>query len=352
MHPILSDKKKLIIYIVAWGVIGILSGLFLSYITENSPLFSVVFTLPILLVYSQVNLSTWYLCKAFPIEKNSVWKILLVAAISVVAVSSLWTVFSWGWLYIVEQFFNTPFVGLSTTSFLLIIYGAGKQLFLITLALSYLYAAFEKSRDAERRAYELRLLAQSAELRALRMQIDPHFLFNSLNSISALTAHDTEAARRMTMTLADYFRKSLLFGSKETISLQEELSLLTHYLDIEKIRFGSRLGIQQNIDPLALACKIPPLLLQPLLENAIKHGIAHSVEGGTVLISAQKKNDRLFLSIENPIDEDRPKSKGTGLGQHIVRKRLQTAYGNNGDLRTFINEKFYQVVLFLSAKES
>ena len=154
------------------------------------------------------------------------------------------------------------------------------------------------------------------------------------------------------MTLADYFRKSLLFGSKETISLQEELSLLTHYLDIEKIRFGSRLGIQQNIDPLALACKIPPLLLQPLLENAIKHGIAHSVEGGTVLISAQKKNDRLFLSIENPIDEDRPKSKGTGLGQHIVRKRLQTAYGDNGDLRTFINEKFYQVILFLPAKES
>lgn len=310
-----------------------------------------VFVVPLVLVYATMNLSAWYVCRAFPLEKNSVWQVLLVVAASVVLISSMWTLFAWFWMYIIEQISSVTLFPYPLYQVLLGILGVGKQIFIISLALSYLLVAFENSRNAERRAMELRFLAQSAELKALRMQIDPHFLFNSLNSISALTVHNAEDARTMTMTLADFFRKSLLFGGKEVISLNEELSLLNHYLDIEKIRFGKRLMVEQNIEEAALNCLIPPLLLQPLLENAIKHGISNTIDGGTILISAQKKSDRLFLAIENPIDPDAPRKRGTGLGIDIVKKRLQTSYGDNGDLKTFVNEKFFQVVLFLPAKE-
>jgi two-component system, LytTR family, sensor histidine kinase AlgZ len=323
----------------------------MTYVLEGQWLVSFIIAIPLVLVYSQINLSSWYLAKVFPLDKTGFWKLISFIFISSVVMSTIWVGMCFGWIYIVNQFL--PVVQPQANQFLLILslYGFGEELFLVSLTVSYLLTLFESSRNAERRAFELRLLAQSAELKALRMQIDPHFLFNSLNSISALTVHNAEAARSMTMTLADFFRKSLLFGAKEVISLKEELSLLNHYLDIEKTRFGKRLNVEQNIEDGALNCLIPPLLLQPLLENAIKHGIADSIDGGTVLISAQRKSDRLFLAMENPIDSDAPKKRGAGLGMDIVKKRLQTAYGENGDLKTFINEKYFQVVIFLPAKE-
>lgn len=351
MHPILTDKKRIAIYLVIWGVIGLLSGFILTSVSGTGILFTALFALPVMLIYAEMNLSAWFICRAFPIEKTSIGRVLLAVAVSTVTISALWSFAAWLWLTAIESYFSVKIFPYETARIAAGIFAVGSQIFIISLALSYLLVAFEHSRNAERRAYELRLLAQSAELKALRMQIDPHFLFNSLNSISALTVHDSEAARSMTMTLADFFRKSLLFGAKDGITLKEELSLLNHYLDIEKIRFGKRLHVEQNIDNAALNCLIPPLLLQPLLENAIKHGIADALEGGTIHISAQRKSNRLFLAMENPIDPDSSKKHGTGLGMDIVRKRLQTAFGDEGDIKTFVNEKNFQVVLFLPVKE-
>ncbi len=349
MHPILSDKKKLFIYLFVWSLFGILSGVMLTSSGGANSLHAIAFTLPVMLVYGEVNLSAWFLCRAFPFERNSIWKILLVSIVSVVLISSLWTLLAWGWLNAVEQFFTVTLSPVPLLQTLLTVFGIGVQLFLLSLALSYLIAAFERSKDAERNAYESKLLAQNAELKALRMQIDPHFLFNSLNSISALTTTNPELARTMTTTLADFFRKSLQYGSKETVSLKEELSLLNHYLDIEKIRFGKRLNVVQTIEPQALSCLMLPLLLQPLTENAIKHGIADSIEGGTISISANTKGSRLFISIENPIGGEASRKKGTGLGLDIVKKRLAATYGTESDLQTESDGKVFRVILFFPA---
>ncbi len=352
MHPILSDRKKLVVYLFVWSVVAVLLGLVHSTLTGLNSAYSIGFVLPLMLVYSEINLSAWYLCKAFPIERNSIWKILLVALVSVVLISSIWTMLAWGWMVVFEQFFTIALSPLPLYQTLLVIYGIGKPLFLLSLAISYLISAFEHSRAAERNAFESRLLAQSAELKVLRMQIEPHFLFNALNSISALTVSNAESARSMTTTLADFFRKSLSYGAKETISVNEELALLNHYLDIEKIRFGKRLHVVQHIEPDTLSCMIPSLLLQPLMENAIKHGISDSIEGGTITISIEKKNSRLFVSMENPIDSDdskKSKKHGAGMGIKIVSKRLQTLHGNNSGVNVSMKENSFHVVLFLPA---
>lgn len=347
MHPILTDTKKHVLYLVLWGAVGTLAGFSISSVNNFAPLYSIVFTLPMLLLYGEVNLSTWYLCRAFPLERTPLWKVLAISTVTVIFVSALWTLLGWGVMMMIEQSFAVTVSPLPLNQSLVIIFIIGAPFVLISLAVGYLIAAFDRTKESERNAYEARLLAQQAELKALRMQIDPHFLFNCLNSISALTMTNAALARTMTTTLADFFRKSLSYGAKETITLKEELSLLNHYLDIEKIRFGKRLSVVVSIDPDTESDQIPPLLLQPLVENAIKHGISDSVEGGTVTVTTQKKQGRLFIIVENPMDHDAPKKKGAGMGMEIVRQRLQTVYGSDGDVKMAINNNQFQVILFL-----
>jgi LytS/YehU family sensor histidine kinase len=134
--------------------------------------------------------------------------------------------------------------------------------------------AQDRAIEAERKGAELQLLAQESELKALRAQLNPHFLFNSLNSISALTAVDPSRAREMCVLLSDFLRRSLGLGERRLVALREELDLARTYLAIEQIRFGARLKLAWTLDPAAEPALLPTLLLQPLVENAIKHGIA------------------------------------------------------------------------------
>jgi LytS/YehU family sensor histidine kinase len=198
---------------------------------------------------------------------------------------------------------------------------------------SYLAAAFEASRDAERRGLQLQVQAREAELRALRAQIDPHFLFNSLQSISALTTADPAAARRMCLLLADFLRDTLALGARERIPLSSEIGLAARFLAIEQVRFGRRLSVETDVTAVD-DCLVPPLLLQPLVENAVTHGIAHVLDGGVVKIGARRGAATVSVSIENPCDPDRPAGRGTGLGLRNVRARLRSVYGTDAALRT------------------
>jgi two-component system, LytTR family, sensor histidine kinase AlgZ len=239
-------------------------------------------------------------------------------------------VVGYGWIYLIDSLkFASPIFPLYdfwTAG----IFSTLVLVFLLVAATHYVIIAFEQSRESERQTLELQLLAQDAELRALRAQIDPHFLFNSLNSISALTTSDPVKARTMVILLAEFFRNSLDLGTKNRIPLTEELSLINKFLTIEQIRFGSRLQAQQDIEQQTLECRIPPLLLQPLIENAVRHGISQLLEGGTITLRTRLHNGRLNITIENPFDPDYVPKKGTGLGVKNVRSRIQTLYGNEG----------------------
>jgi LytS/YehU family sensor histidine kinase len=216
----------------------------------------------------------------------------------------------------------------------------------------YVIIGFERSNESERQTFELKLLAQDAELRALRAQIDPHFLFNSLNSISALTTSNPAKARTMVILLAEFFRDSLDLGTKYRISLTEELSLIDKFLTIEQVRFGSRLQVKKDIEKKTLQCRIPPLLLQPLIENAVRHGISQLIEGGTITLRTQLDKDRLNITIENPFDPDYISKKGTGLGVKNVRSRIQTLYGNEGRIDIEKKDNIFTVEFSFPVKDS
>lgn len=208
-------------------------------------------------------------------------------------------------------------------------------LYLLSVALHYMALAVEASRQAA-------IEAREAELRALKAQINPHFLFNCLNSITALTTSDPGRAREMCIRLADFLRNTLGLGERESVSWHEELDLAQAYLDVEQVRFGARLQVEVDVDEACAECLVPPLILQPLIENAVKHGIATLVEGGTIHVRSHVRNGLLEVSVENGFDPESPAPRRSGLGLRNVRTRLERRFGPSARLAAHTNENRFR----------
>ncbi len=172
-------------------------------------------------------------------------------------------------------------------------------------------------------------------------------MFNSLHSISALTAVDAGRAREMCIRLSDFLRNSLRLGERTTIPFSEELALARTYLEVEQVRFGQKLRVAQDIEEGCGDCEVPPLLVQPLVENAIKHGIATLVDGGEISIRGRRSADNLRFVIENPFDPEAPSTRKNGIGLANVRERLAARYGNAARMEVEVEGERYRVILSL-----
>ena len=181
------------------------------------------------------------------------------------------------------------------------------------------------------RQEEMTRLVSQAELRALQSQINPHFLFNALNTLYGTILPEPLAARRMVLNLADIFRY-FLQSDKTFVTLAEEMQIVRAYLEVEQSRLGDRLAVQIQVDDAALPVLIPVLSNQPLVENAIKHGVAQRIEPGYVRIAATHNQDGLRVTVENSGASDAPASPGAGVGLQNVRRRLEICYGGASDL--------------------
>ncbi|MGH9468478.1 MAG: sensor histidine kinase [Terriglobales bacterium] len=193
---------------------------------------------------------------------------------------------------------------------------------LIYLGVHYL----AQYRRSEFEKLQLQMAARDAELRALLAQLNPHFLFNSLNSLRALISLDPGRAQALLTDLSQLLRYTLTAGGRETVTLAEELEAVGAYLQLESARLDERLRIQLEADPDALRQPLPPMLLQTLVENAIKHGIAQRLEGGTLRIAAQVRGGQLQLEVENP-GQLTASPNSTRVGLENARERLRLLYG-------------------------
>ena len=350
MNPILGSRARLGTYLLGW--VPICGLLVFVGLTQHWPLLAaVVYAVPLCLGAAFLFLSSWYLCRAFPLQSvrlGSHWAAWILAA---VIMSSLW---AWAAMLLAWSLDKVPaLAGLfpKAHAALPTLLGMGVVLYLATLTLHYLLDAVERGKQAEARGAEFRILAQDAELRALRAQLNPHFLFNSLNSISALTTLDPARARSMCILLSDFLRGSLRLGEKRMVTLAEEVDLLKAYLSIEQIRFGARLQVAWEIDLGTVSERLPALLLQPLVENAIKHGIAGLTEGGVVRIVSRREGQVLELRVENPVDPDTPVVHGLGIGLRQVRSRLQMRFGDRMRFEAGVTDGVHRVQMLFPAEE-
>lgn len=200
-------------------------------------------------------------------------------------------------------------------------------IYIILASLSHSFVYFRRSQQRERRALELESQLDRARLQALRMQLQPHFLFNTLNAISTLVQTNPEAAQEMIGSLGQMLRLSLDSGSEVEVPLEQELRFLDSYLEIAQMRFGGRLHVKRHVPPATLNALVPTFVLQPLVENALKHGIEPGSTTGTIEIRAELAGDQLILSVSDTgvgLAEAAEASKGIGLTN--TRARLQSLY--------------------------
>ena len=334
MHPLLTSKVRFFLYLAAWGVVASLLGLLLAATGGLSWAEAAVLALPLSLLYAFFCLAPWYTCRTLPRELSKVAGVLMNHLVAAFVAAGLWTFIGKLLASGISGFF--PQLDQRVRPQLPLLFGVGVLLYVLAVALHYVAEAAQSSREAESRAQEARVLARESELKALKAQINPHFLYNSLNSISALATVDGARAREMCIRLSDFLRSTLTLAEKETISLKEELALAGAYLGVEQVRFGARLRVEQEIDASCQNCRVPSLLLQPIVENAVKHGIAGLVEGGSIRLKAECADEFLRVRVENEFDPEAPAARKSGLGLVNIRGRLQARYEDQARLDTSI----------------
>ena len=314
------DKKKKIIFFTVftlwwciWGMLHIMVlqdfGIAFSRALRDAAIGNFLMALTCLVV---INNMRYYLPK-----REKYWYVLVIS----IALSSLWLLLMRVSLWALYKTDLEYMRSLSQTSN--IRYAIAFLMIGFCTVLSLLWYSQKDQQSENLRKQDMERLAREAELNKLRQQLQPHFLFNSLNSISALTGSQPEKARHMIQQLSDFLRGTLKKEEQQWTSFEEELQYLQLYLDIEKVRFGYRLQTDIDCDETVLQMKLPSMLLQPLVENAIKFGLYDTIGEVTILIAAKNTNGMLQVTVQNPFDESTSSPvKGTGFGLASIRRRL------------------------------
>ncbi len=350
LHPIVARRERLLLYLIVWLAFGALLAGVVAYRGDTSFAWASVFAMPLAILLGLQSLSCWYLVQVLPMNGTPLPRLTGTWVGAGFVMLAIWVAAALGWAWLLEATVPQALDEASSGLTPLLLFSGAVGLLVAVLG-HYMLDAFERSTLAERRALELRVLARESELRSLRGQLDPHFLFNSLNSVAALIGSDAQSARRMCFLMAGFFRKSLQLGGKQSIPLSEELSLVQTFLAIEEVRFRERLLTRFDVADDTLNLAVPPLVLQPLVENAVHHGVAHLVEGGEVTVRAHRREGLLELIIENPCDPERPPSRGAGVGLANVRSRIETLFAHRASVDVIAQPTWFRVAILLPAAQ-
>jgi two-component system, LytTR family, sensor histidine kinase AlgZ len=350
MKIIRTSKTQQVVFWVGWVFFGLVLAATLRSSGQLSRTHAFVLA-AVLSGIAQVSAVTAsFTARTLPLSRTPVWRLVVTHVLASDLLTLFWVKIgviaarqfdAWqGWGGIYNEY------SAKVPMFLVM----GSFYYLLCVAVQYLLIAQKSSQEAQQRVVESTVRAREAELAALKAQINPHFLYNSLNSISALTSIDPARAREMCVSLADFLRLTLGMGEKAAISLREEVGLLEKYCAIEKVRFGDRLTVKEDIEDAAKECLLPPLLLQPLFENAVVHGIAQMAEGGWIRLSAASHAGRLSLTVENSWDAEAGSSRKNGVGLKNVQRRLEARYGNEAQLQATAEDEVFRVSLSFPAE--
>ncbi|MBS1682998.1 MAG: histidine kinase [Bacteroidetes bacterium] len=227
--------------------------------------------------------------------------------------------------------------------------------YIITVGVYYVIRYFQGLQQEEQEKSELAIKNREMQISLLKSQINPHFLFNTLNSISTLVNSSKEQARKLITQLSDVFRYALDAHSEQMVNLSKEIEFIENYVRIQQVRFGERLTFERDIDPTCLNTKVPPMILQPLVENSVKYGIGPKEEGGIISLTVRRSGSIIFFEVkDNGLGTKAKKIIGessSGIGMANTDMRLRSYFGAQSKLRVRANEKGYSVNFYIEDKE-
>ena len=340
-HPFITYPRIAIYYGAFWLLFALANILITVFGEGQDILNAVVQVFAFVLPYAVLGAAIWYIIKYSALENNKIIPIIFAHVIASSIIVFLW-------LYIgtvVVKIFNPEGIeelnkalaGRIFTGYIFYVFYV-----VFFFAINYYHSFKEKLRNEGK----LKALVKEAELHALKSQINPHFLFNSLNSISSLTMTNPDRAQEMVINLSQLMRYSLKHDQNEKVSFKQELENNKLYLHIEKVRFGNKLNPSFEIDEACMNAEIPNMILQPLYENAIKYGVYEATEPVDIITRCKfKNNDMLEVTIINSYDANVLSKKGEGIGLRNIRDRLQIIYNNPHLLKIEDNRKEFKVTL-------
>lgn len=321
-HPFLVNSRLAVWYGIFWIVLAGAVEL-VAVGVNKAPLWAALPEILYLWTFALIGTSVWYVIRYSTIENNSVARIVVAHLLAATIIVFIWLYVTAVLLKLIypesKEWFHRPVANRMLAGY--VMYVAFVVFF---YAVNYYYAFKEKLQNETK----LKTLVKEAELHALKTQINPHFLFNSLNSISSLTMTDPVKAQEMVINLSQLMRYSLKHDQRESVSLRQEIENNRLYLKIEKVRFGEKLKPVFAVDDDCFDLKIPNMILQPLYENAIKYGVYEATEPVEIFTRAECRDGVLVVTIRNNYDPSVISRKGEGIGLQNIRDRLQLLFGN------------------------
>ncbi len=312
LNPILKNRKYSIGYLIAWSSVVVVQVVMMLYFYHRDITIAFTESIAFNTLYAIIGIGIWYPVYYTDLEKNNLLNFLTNHLASSSLAVGLWL---WVSYLILSSAFqdNVLYIQYLNHSIPTRI-GIGFLFYVLLTTNYYLLIYYQNFKEKLLRESELKALVKESELNSLKSQINPHFLFNSLNSISSLTMISPERAQDMVINLSEFLRYSLSNKKERFTTFENELQNIDRYLKIEKIRFGKRLHVEQNINEDTSGLLLPGLILQPIIENAIKYGVYESIEKSNILIESKIFDHLLLVKISNEYDPDFVSKRGAGIG--------------------------------------
>lgn len=345
-HPILKNRSRIVIYLFLWVLI---SGFQVMYVFSGikEPGFALLIVVFLEnLVLALLLLGVWFGLRYLKLETQQPLQ-FLINHLGYLGFLML------GWLAL-SNLIETLVLGQSLSGYqtkmqpIKILLGVFSYLlFVLYIYLDAYYVSFQEKVENERKLQEI---LKESELNLLKTQMNPHFIFNSLNSISSLTMLNAEKAQEMIIKLSNFLRYTVNASHEQLVSLEHELEMCQSYLEIEKVRFGEKIEFDFRVEEVTLKEKIPSMMLQTLIENAIKHGVYNSLKKEYIHFSSVLEADRLVLKISNTFDLDSQPKIGAKTGLKNIKERLDLIYGAGAIFTTEVAENKFLATLNLPVK--
>jgi two-component system, LytTR family, sensor kinase len=347
-HPFFDNRKLIFIYFAIWIMISTIHVFILQNIYmmryESAIADSLVFNI----MFSLFGIPLWYIVS---FTKPGKYAIINQLINHVTSASILLIIWISAGNAIMRVLINDPAYDVYLEGSITWHVVSGLFFYSILVLIYYIIIYYNDMKERTVREARLNDIVKQVELDNLRSQINPHFLFNSLNSISSLTITSPEKAQEMIIKLSDLLRYSISQNENNMSTLQAEMDNIKRYLDIEQVRFGSKLVQEYNVDKGCLSREIPAMILQPIFENAVKHGVYESTEPIKILTVGSMNNNILVLKISNNFDSEARSRKGAGIGLKNIKERLKLIYGSYDLLKIKTEGNIFITELLIPQKE-
>ena len=297
------------------------------------------------MIFLVLGLSLWYSTKFISFEIYSTLKIVTNHVTAAFFTSGIWISIGY---YILSNIFSSDRIYLNFLYDSIVWrFFIGMLYYFIIVSLIYIIIYYNNFQEKVLKEAELKSLVKEAELKSLKYQINPHFIFNALNSISALTLSEPKLAQEMTINLSSFLRKTLSLNETQKSRLTDELANAKLYLEIEKIRFGDKFSYSEELSGECSEIEVPSMILQPLFENAIKHGVYESIEPVNIHFICEDQIDYIKITIRNNYDEEAVSHKGEGIGMSNIQSRLRMIYNQENLLKFSKKDGIFTVTIFI-----